>query len=149
LHLLRLGSTVNFNSMIPRVLLYWWCAMTVAFIIYLHTGHCISCRLRSLSSQQASRRTIVRLQRARETSVSCDRHKLAFFCILSSEYLTTFSSRKGRKQEQNDPHLVVGLQRAPRPETCSVRFGSVHLACQVRKSSLWVGRAFSPADPIE
>jgi hypothetical protein len=36
LHLLRLGSTVDIssNSMTPKVLLYWWCAMTVAFVMY-------------------------------------------------------------------------------------------------------------------
>jgi hypothetical protein len=38
LHLLKLGSNVSIvscsNYMIPKVLLYWRCAMTFAFVMY-------------------------------------------------------------------------------------------------------------------
>ena len=38
MHLLRLGSTVRSNSMrmIPKVLLYWWCAMTRRYFCAHH-----------------------------------------------------------------------------------------------------------------
>jgi hypothetical protein len=34
LHLAISSCTVSSNSIIPKVLLYWWFAMTVAFVIY-------------------------------------------------------------------------------------------------------------------